>query len=63
MQLQVIAGDITLDKLGLSAEDLTMIHKECNIIHHCAASVDFKVTVTFSPSPTCENEVWRVERH
>ena len=36
-----IAGDLIIDKLGLSAENRAMLTAECQIVINCAASVNF----------------------
>lgn len=40
-KLQVVAGDILSEDLGLSAEDRLLIQEEAQIIFHCAACVRF----------------------
>eukprot|EP00211_Chloroparvula_japonica_P000283 CAMPEP_0119132420 /NCGR_PEP_ID=MMETSP1310-20130426/11825_1 /TAXON_ID=464262 /ORGANISM="Genus nov. species nov., Strain RCC2339" /LENGTH=1239 /DNA_ID=CAMNT_0007123053 /DNA_START=32 /DNA_END=3751 /DNA_ORIENTATION=+ len=41
-KLFAVAGDITVDNFGLSAEDEKFIVENVSVIHHCAASIDFK---------------------
>ena len=36
-----IAGDLIIDKLGLSAQDRAMVTREADIVINCAASVSF----------------------
>lgn len=36
-----VAGDLIIDKLGLSAEDRAMVTSECEVVINCAASVNF----------------------
>ena len=36
-----VAGDLIIDKLGLSEEDRAMVVSECQIVINCAASVNF----------------------
>lgn len=36
-----VAGDLIIDKLGLSEEDRKMVVEECDIVINCAASVNF----------------------
>lgn len=36
-----VAGDLIIDKLGLSPEDRAMVTAECNVVISCAASVNF----------------------
>lgn len=36
-----VAGDLTSEKLGMSAEDRRMIVENCHVIINCAASVNF----------------------
>jgi len=40
-KLQAVGGDINTDGMGLSAEDLTMITENVDIIINCAASINF----------------------
>ena len=36
-----VAGDLIIDKLGMSEEDRAMVTSECQIVINCAASVNF----------------------
>lgn len=36
-----VAGDLIIDKLGLSEEDRAMVTSETNLVINCAASVNF----------------------
>ena len=36
-----VAGDLIIDKLGLSQEDRLMVTQECEVVINCAASVNF----------------------
>ena len=36
-----IAGDLVMDKLGLSDSDRAMVTSDCHILINCAASVNF----------------------
>jgi fatty acyl-CoA reductase len=40
-QLVVVKGDVTLENLGLTREDMSLIKKKVSIIFHCAANVRF----------------------
>lgn len=40
-QLVVMKGDVTLENLGLSREDRSLIKKKVSVIFHCAANVRF----------------------
>lgn len=40
-QLVVVKGDVTLENLGLSPEDRSLIKKKVSVIFHCAANVRF----------------------
>lgn len=42
---QVVEGDISLNKLGLSPEATALVEAEVNIILHCAATVNFDETL------------------
>lgn len=42
---QVVEGDISLTKLGLSPEAAAFVESETNIILHCAATVNFDETL------------------
>ncbi|EGG23421.1 hypothetical protein DFA_05553 [Cavenderia fasciculata] len=37
-----LSGDLSKDNLALSPEDYRMVIERCNIILHCAASIDFR---------------------
>ncbi|XP_066998515.2 putative fatty acyl-CoA reductase CG5065 [Anabrus simplex] len=39
--LKVVRGDVTLEGLGLSAEDRTLLTKDVSVVFHCAANVRF----------------------
>lgn len=38
-----INGDLTIDGLGISHEDMRIITKETQVVVNCAASVDFNL--------------------
>lgn len=40
-KIKPIAGDLIIDKLGLSVEDRAELVRELDIIINCAASVNF----------------------
>ena len=40
-QLIPVRGDVTLENLGLSKEDRSMLEKKVSIVFHCAANVRF----------------------
>ena len=39
--MHIIKGDLIINQLGLSKEDMTLIENNVNVIINCAASVDF----------------------
>lgn len=41
-KITAVSGDICYEHCGLSEEHRTLIAKKCNVIFHCAASIDFE---------------------
>ena len=42
-----IAGDVALERLGLSDQDLEMIQRDTKVLIHCAAAVTFTCPLSF----------------
>lgn len=51
--VQVVEGDISLNKLGLSPEATAVCENEANIILHCAATVNFDETLKLAIQLNC----------